>query len=121
MRSNLWPSVTENFRFLFRPLSKNIFAEVRSFIQTSVCKVEKKWRTNNRHLYRAEFLIDLQQLRHIEAENTRSLLFTQTVIDAALKLERALLTVKLYREKSWFCVVFGSEDSTMDAKAQPLA
>jgi hypothetical protein len=43
------------------------------------------------------------------------LLFTQTLIDAALKLERALLTVKLYREKSWFCVVFGSEDITMDA------
>jgi hypothetical protein len=29
--------------------------------------------------------------------------------------------VKLYREKSWFCVVFGSEDNTMDAKTQPLA
>jgi hypothetical protein len=33
-------------------------------------------------------------------------------MDAPLTLERALLTVKLYREKSWFCVVFGSEDST---------
>jgi hypothetical protein len=44
------------------------------------------------------------------------LLFAQTVIDAALKLERALLTVNLYREKSWCCVVFGSEDSTVDSK-----
>jgi hypothetical protein len=29
--------------------------------------------------------------------------------------------VKFYREKSWFCVVLRSEDSTMNAKAQPLA
>jgi hypothetical protein len=38
------------------------------------------------------------------------------LIDAALTLERALLTVKLYCEKSWFSIVFGGEDSTMDAK-----
>jgi hypothetical protein len=49
------------------------------------------------------------------------LLFTQTLIDAALTLARAFLSVKFYREKAWFRVVFGSEDSTMDAKTQPLA
>ena len=103
----------------FVPLCKDIFAEVRSFIKTSVCKVEQKWRADNRHLYRAKFLINAQQLRHIEAENSRSLLFMQTLINAVLKLECTPLTMKL--SKSWFCVVLGSEDNTMDAKAQPLA
>ena len=34
--------------------------------------------------------------------------FAQTLVDAARTLKRALLTVKLYREKSRFCVVYVS-------------
>jgi hypothetical protein len=108
--SNLWPSFTEDFRFFFLPLSKNVLTEVRRFIQISARKVEKKWWADNRHLYRAKLLINAQQLRHIEAENSRSFLFTKTLIDTTLLVKRALFTVKLYREKSWFGLVFGSED-----------
>src|SRR5258708_39629582 len=119
---NLCPSFTENLGSVFLPLCKNLFAEVSlRFIKTSVCKVQYERRANNRHLYRAKFIINLQQSGYIEPEDSGSSRFAQTLIDPALTPERVLFKMKFYREKSWISIVFDSEDGTMDAKTQPFA
>jgi hypothetical protein len=66
------------------------------------------------------FLVNPEQLRHIEAKNTRNLFFLQSSLDPALPRKRDMFAVKLYGEKSWFCLVFDGEDNTVNAKAQSL-
>jgi hypothetical protein len=114
--SNLRPSFAEDFLLIFLSLLKNIVAEIRGSIYERIRKIKKKWLRNNRHLYRPAFLINPEQLRHIQAENTRNVLFPQPFISAAFPFKRDLLAVKLYCEKSWFCIVFSGEDNTMNAK-----
>ena len=114
--SNLRPFFAEDFSLIFLPLSKNVFAEVRTSIEESVCKIKKEWLANNSHLDRAEFLIDHQQLRHIETKNSRNMFFTEPLIDTAFTLEWAILAMKLSREKSWFFIVYRGKNSTMDTK-----
>ena len=66
------------------------------------------------------FLVNPEQLRHIEAKNTRNLFFMQPLIGPALPRKRDVLPVKLYGEEPWFYLVFGGEDNTVNAKPQSL-
>jgi hypothetical protein len=108
--SNLRPFFAEDILLIFLPLPKNILAEIRHLIQQRVGKIKKEWSRNDRHFYGVTFFVNPKQARHIESENMPNVFFPQSLIGVALPLKRNMFAVELYSEKSWFCVVFGSED-----------